>query len=39
VPHYNLKRLHREMAQRGLLEGAELLPFRLTLRKIFANPL
>ena len=38
VPHYNLKRLHREMAQRGLLEGAELLPFRLTLRKIFANP-
>ena len=39
VPHYNLERLHREMAQRGLLEGAELLPFRLTLRKIFANPL
>ena len=38
VPHYNLERLHREMAQRGLLEGAELLPFRLTLRKIFANP-
>jgi fatty acid desaturase len=37
VPHYNLKRLHREMAQRGLLEGAELLPFRLTLQKIFAD--
>jgi fatty acid desaturase len=37
VPHYNLKRLHEEMAQRGLLEGAELVPFRLTLRKIFAE--
>ncbi|HEX2199154.1 MAG TPA: fatty acid desaturase family protein [Burkholderiales bacterium] len=37
VPHYHLKRLHREMAQRGLLEGAELLPFRLTLGKIFAE--
>jgi fatty acid desaturase len=36
VPHYNLQRLHREMVQRGLLEGAELLPFRLTLGKIFA---
>jgi fatty acid desaturase len=38
VPHYNLKRLSREMAQRGLLEGAELLPFQLTLKKIFVNP-
>ena len=38
VPHYRLKRLHREMQQRGLLDGAELLPFRLTLRKIFADP-
>jgi fatty acid desaturase len=37
VPHYNLKRLNREMAQRGLLEGAELLPFRHTLHKIFAE--
>jgi fatty acid desaturase len=37
VPHYNLKRLHREMAQRGLLEGAEAIPFRLTLGKIFAE--
>jgi hypothetical protein len=25
------------MAQRGLLEGAELLPFRHTLHKIFAE--
>jgi fatty acid desaturase len=38
VPHYNLKRLNREMAQRGLLEGAELLPFGLTLKKVFADP-
>lgn len=37
VPHYNLKQLNREMAQRGLLEGAELLPFRATLGKIFAE--
>jgi fatty acid desaturase len=36
VPHYNLRRLHREMAQRGLLEGAELMPFTRTLGKIFA---
>jgi fatty acid desaturase len=37
VPHYNLPRLHREMAQRGLLQGAELVPFRHTLGKIFAE--
>ena len=37
VPHYNLRQLNREMAQRGLLEGAELMPFRLTLRKLFAE--
>jgi fatty acid desaturase len=37
VPHYNLPRLHREMAQRGLLEGAELAPFHSTLRKVFAD--
>ena len=37
VPHYNLPALHRELAARGALEGAELLPFRATLRKIFAN--
>ena len=35
VPHYNLPELHREMARRGMLEGAEVLPFRLTLQKIF----
>ena len=38
VPHYNLRQLNREMARRGLLEGAELVPFRLTLRKLFADP-
>ena len=37
VPHYNLPRLHREMAARGVLEAAEVLPFRLTLGKIFAE--
>ena len=36
VPHYNLPRLHEEMAGRGLLEGAELVPFAHTLRKVFA---
>jgi fatty acid desaturase len=37
VPHYNLRRLHKEMAQRGLLAGAELVPFHVTLKKIFAE--
>jgi fatty acid desaturase len=37
VPHYNLPELHCEMASRGVLEGAELLPFGSTLRKIFSE--
>jgi fatty acid desaturase len=37
VPHYNLPRLHREMAARGVLDGAEVVPFRQTLGKIFAE--
>jgi len=37
VPHYHLPRLHREMAQQGILQGAELLSFRETLKKIFAE--
>ena len=37
VPHYNLPELHREMAARGMLEGAEVVSFRATLRKIFAS--
>jgi fatty acid desaturase len=37
VPHYNLPRLHREMASRGVLEGAEVVPFQTTLGKIFSE--
>src|SRR3954467_4273880 len=37
VPYYNLPQLHEEMKRRGLLEGAEAIPFRLTLSKIFAE--
>ena len=37
VPHYNLPRLHRELRSRGILEGAEAIPFELTLGKIFAE--
>ena len=37
VPHYNLRALNREMTARGMLQGAELIPFRLTLHKIFAD--
>jgi fatty acid desaturase len=36
VPHYNLPRLHREMLARGVLEGAEVVPFPVTLQKVFA---
>ncbi len=37
VPHYNLKALHREMAKQGMLDSAEVVPFRVTLGKIFAG--
>src|SRR6185295_15423264 len=37
VPHYNLPRLHRELRGRGILQGAEAIPFGLTLGKIFAE--
>jgi fatty acid desaturase len=37
VPHYNLPQLHREMAGRGMLEGAEVVPFGVTLDKIFSK--
>jgi fatty acid desaturase len=37
VPHYNLPELHREMASRGVLEGAEVIVFSATLRKIFSE--
>jgi fatty acid desaturase len=36
VPHYNLPALHREMRAHGVLEGAEVIPWRRTLGKIFA---
>jgi fatty acid desaturase len=37
VPHYNLPALHREMTERGILESAEVVPFRVALGKIFAE--
>jgi len=37
VPHYNLAELHREMTARGVLDGAEVIPFPATLGKIFAE--
>jgi fatty acid desaturase len=37
VPQYNLSELHRELASRGLLAGAEVMPFGATLGKIFAD--
>jgi fatty acid desaturase len=37
VPHYRLPALHREMSGRGMLQGAEVTAFALTVRKIFAR--
>jgi len=37
VPHYNLPALHGAMLKHGLLEGAEVVAFRATLTKIFAE--
>jgi len=37
VPQYNLPALHRALTERGLLENAEVMPFRTTLGKIFAE--
>ena len=37
VPQYNLPELHAEMEKRGILQGAEVIPFRATLGKIFAE--
>jgi fatty acid desaturase len=36
VPHYHLPALHREMVKHRLLDAAEVVPFRVTLGKIFA---
>ncbi len=38
VPHYHLPALHLEMQRHGLLDGAEVVTFRDTLGKIFADP-
>lgn len=37
VPHYNLPALHREMVNQRALDGAEVVPFGVTLGKIFAR--
>jgi len=37
VPQYNLARLHQEMRRQGVLDGAEVIAFRRTLGKIFAE--
>ena len=37
VPHYNLPALHREMTGRGMLEGAEVMSFRKTIKRIFSE--
>src|SRR5262249_11618697 len=37
VPQYNLPALHAEMESRGILQGAEVIPWRQTLAKIFAE--
>jgi fatty acid desaturase len=39
VPQYHLPELHREMKSRGILDGAEVVPFRATLGKVFAERL
>ena len=38
VPHYHLPALHKELRKNRVLDGAEVVPFRATLGKIFANP-
>src|SRR3954469_2180076 len=37
VPQHNLPRLHAHMNALGVLDGAEVVPFRVTLQKIFAE--
>jgi len=37
VPHYNLPALHREMTGRGMLEGAEVMSFEKTIKRIFSE--
>jgi len=37
VPHYHLPRLHRLLAQKGALDGAEVRDLPATLRLVFAR--
>ncbi|HEV3010100.1 MAG TPA: fatty acid desaturase family protein [Burkholderiales bacterium] len=37
VPHYNLPALHAELLKNRVLDGAEVVPFRATLGKIFTE--
>jgi len=39
VPHYRLPALHRALAARGILRGAEVRSLRETFARIFASPL
>ena len=38
VPHYNLPACHAAMADRGLLDRAEITPVRAVLARVFADP-
>ena len=38
IPHYNLPVCHREMADRGLFAGAQVIPVSETVRRVFADP-
>jgi len=37
VPHYHLAALHAKLQAAGVLEGAEVRPFRETMRRVFAE--
>ena len=38
VPHYRLPELHRELAERGILEGAEIRDLFETARLVSGDP-
>ena len=38
IPHYNLPRCHREMAELGALDNAEVRTIKKTLGLLFADP-
>jgi hypothetical protein len=39
VPHYRLPALHRVLAERGILDGAEVRVPAETFRRVFAEPI